>query len=127
MFKDRANDGEAIRKALIRLCGEVKCDLVLTTGGTGLGPRDNTTEAVDVVIEKEAPGIVEALRSFGRDRTHRAMLSRGLAGLRGRTLIVNLPGSSKGVTESLNALFPGILHAFSMIRGGGHPEGGAHD
>jgi molybdopterin biosynthesis enzyme MoaB len=72
------------------------------------------------VIEREVPGIPEAMRSFGQARTPFAMLSRGRAGLRGRTLIVNLPGSVKAVEEGLNALFPGLKHSFSMIRGGKH-------
>jgi len=91
-----------------------------TEGGTGFGPRDVTPEAMEQVIEREAPGISEAARNYGQDRTPYAMLSRGKAGLRGRTLIVNLPGSRKGVAESLNALFPGLRHAFAMIVGGGH-------
>ena len=95
-------------------------DLVLTTGGTGFGPRDRTPEAMAAVIEREVPGIPEAARAHGAERTPYSMLSRGRAGLRGSTLIVNLPGSSRGVAESLDALFPGILHAFKMIRGGGH-------
>jgi cyclic pyranopterin monophosphate synthase len=74
------------------------------------------------VIEREAPGVVEAARAYGQDRTPYSMLSRGRAGLRGRTLIVNLPGSFRGVSESLDALFPAILHAFKMLRGGGHTE-----
>jgi molybdopterin biosynthesis enzyme MoaB len=88
-----------------------------------MGPRDNTPEAMAGVIDREAPGLAETVRSFGQDRTPRAMLSRGRAGLRGRTLIVNLPGSPRGVEESLDALFPGVFHAFAMIRGGGHGKG----
>jgi molybdenum cofactor biosynthesis protein MoaC len=95
-------------------------DLVLTTGGTGLSPRDVTVEATRRVIEREAPGIVEACRTYGQERTPYAMLSRGLAGVAGKTLIVNMPGSSKGAEESANAVFPGIFHAYSMLRGGGH-------
>ncbi len=95
-------------------------DLVMTTGGTGLGPRDRTPEAMTRIIEHEAPGIAEATRAYGQERTPYAMLSRGRAGLRGRTLIVNLPGSRRGVAESLKALFPGLLHAFAMIRESRH-------
>jgi cyclic pyranopterin phosphate synthase len=95
-------------------------DLIITTGGTGFGPRDVTVEATRNVIEREAPGIAEACRVYGQDRTPYAMLSRSLAGVSGRSIIVNLPGSSKGAKESLNALFPGIFHAYSMLRGGGH-------
>jgi molybdopterin biosynthesis enzyme MoaB len=72
------------------------------------------------VIEREAPGISEAARLYGQERTPYSMLSRGKAGVRGRTLIVNLPGSRKGVADSLNALFPGLLHSFKMISGGNH-------
>jgi len=96
-------------------------DLIMTTGGTGLGPRDRTVEATARVIEREVPGITEAMRVHGYLRTPRAVLSRGLAGVVGRTLIVNLPGSSKGVQESLDAILPGVLHIFPMIWGGGHP------
>jgi cyclic pyranopterin monophosphate synthase len=100
-------------------------DLVITTGGTGLSPRDCTPEAMDAVLEKEAPGIMEAARAYGQERTPFSMLSRGRAGLRGQTLIVNLPGSRNGVVESLDAIFPAILHTFNMMRGGGHgPEAG---
>ena len=95
-------------------------DLVLTTGGTGLSPRDCTPEAMARIIEREAPGIVEAVRAYGQERTPYSMLSRGRAGTRGRTLIVNLPGSKRGVAESLKALFPGLLHAFKMIRASRH-------
>jgi cyclic pyranopterin phosphate synthase len=94
--------------------------LVLTTGGTGLGPRDVTVEATSQVIEREIPGIMEAARSYGQNRTPYAMLSRGLAGQKGNTLIINLPGSSKGTEESLNAIFPAVLHSFKMMKGLGH-------
>jgi molybdenum cofactor biosynthesis protein MoaC len=95
-------------------------DLVLTTGGTGLGPRDNTPEAMREVIEREVRGISEALRLHGLLRNPNSMLGRGVAGIRGQTVIVNLPGSPRAVTESLDALFPAIHHAFAMIRGEGH-------
>ncbi|MEK7347617.1 MAG: bifunctional molybdenum cofactor biosynthesis protein MoaC/MoaB [Candidatus Eisenbacteria bacterium] len=116
------DDQEVIDRTLRRLCDEGACDLVLTTGGTGLGPRDVTVEATRAVIEREAPGIAEAARGFGQAREPKAMFSRGIAGIRGRTLIVNLPGSPKGVRESLAALLPALLHAAAMIAGGGHPE-----
>lgn len=116
------DDIEAIAECLIGYADRERLDLVLTTGGTGFSPRDNTPEAMLKVVEREIPGIPEAARAYGQHRTPYSMLSRGKAGLRGGTLIVNLPGSRKGVEDSLNALFPGLLHAFKMIRGGGHPD-----
>ena len=107
-----------IRDALTKYCRS--CDLIVTTGGTGLGPRDVTAEATRTVIDKEISGISEAIRSYGQKRTPFSMLSRGIAGIKGKTLIVNLPGSPRGVKESLNAITPGILHAFEMIKGKGH-------
>ncbi len=104
----------------------MQLDLVLTTGGTGFSPRDNTPEAMLRVIEREIPGIPEALRAYGQERTPYSMLSRGKAGIRGSTIIVNLPGSRRGVAESLDALFPGLLHAFGMLRGGGHSDPAPH-
>lgn len=106
--------------ARLTALAEAGTDLVLTTGGTGLGPRDVTVEATQEVIEREAPGIMEAARVYGQRRTPYAMLSRGIAGVRGGTIIVNLPGSTKGTEETLYAIFPGIIHAFAMLRGGGH-------
>lgn len=116
------DEQEVIDRTLRRLCDEGAWDLVLTTGGTGLGPRDVTVEATRAVIEREAPGIAEAARGFGQAREPKAMFSRAIAGIRGRTLIVNLPGSPKGVRESLAGLLPALLHAAAMIAGGGHPE-----
>ena len=116
------DEREVIERTLRRLSDEEACDLVLTTGGTGLGPRDVTVEATRAVIEREAPGIAEAARGFGQAREPKAMFSRAIAGVRGRTLIVNLPGSPKGVRESLAALLPALLHAAAMVAGGGHPE-----
>lgn len=110
---------EDIRSALQRCCDN-GCNLVITTGGTGLGPRDVTVEATRAVIDKEVPGISEAVRNFGQSRTPFSMFSRGIAGIKGKTLIVNLPGSPRGVKESLNAITPGILHAFEMIAGKKH-------
>jgi len=113
------DDKEIIKSCLLDHCSK-GMNFILTTGGTGLGPRDVTVEAVEEVIEREIPGIMEAARNFGQRRTPYAMLSRGLAGQRGKTLIVTLPGSSRGVEESLDAVFPAILHAFKMIRGQSH-------
>ncbi len=116
------DETEVIVEKLLSYCDEQKLDLVLTTGGTGFSPRDNTPEAMDAVFEREVPGIPEATRAYGQDRTPYSMLSRGRAGIRGSTLIVNLPGSSGGVAESLEVLFPALLHGFKMLGGGGHEE-----
>ena len=92
-------------------------DLILTTGGTGLTPRDLTPEATRAVLDREAPRIAEALRAAARPRVPRASLSRGVAGLRGRTLIINLPGSPGGVHDGLEVLDPIIDHAVQLVRG----------
>jgi len=116
------DDPEAI-EALLRLwTDEERLDLVLTTGGTGFGPRDNTPEVMERLIERDAPGIAEAIRAFGQRRIPYAMLSRARAGLRGKTLIINLPGSPGGVQDGLDALMPAVLHAFPMLEGAGHVE-----
>lgn len=94
--------------------------LIVTTGGTGLGPHDVTVEATRRVIDREVPGIMEAARAYGQRRTPYAMLSRGLAGSKGDSIILNLPGSSRGTEESLDAVFPAVLHAYKMMGGGGH-------
>jgi molybdenum cofactor synthesis domain-containing protein len=98
-----------------------RADLVLTTGGTGLTPRDVTPEATRAVLHKEAPGIAEAIRMSVYPRFHRAALARGVAGVRGRTLIVNLPGSPGGVRDGLAVLDDLVRHAVELIRG--HPTG----
>ncbi len=109
-----------IQEKLIDLVDNHKIDLVFTTGGTGLGPRDVTPEATKDIIHKSIPGIAETIRRHGKERTPYAMLSREICGVRNQSMIINLPGSPKGVEESLQAIFPGILHAFSIIHGGGH-------
>jgi molybdenum cofactor biosynthesis protein MoaC len=114
------DDKEVIAERLCSLVDKEKVKLIFTTGGTGLGPRDVTPEATLTVIDRSVPGIVEAIRSHGKDRTPFAMLSRGEAGVRGDSVIINLPGSSKGAIESLQALFPGLLHIFPMMQGKGH-------
>ena len=119
------DDTATIERTLIRWADEVGVDLVITAGGTGLGPRDQTPEAMIRVLEREVPGIVEAARAHGQERTPFAMLSRGKAGVRGKTLIMNLPGSPRGVAESLDAILRPILHAFPIMDGGGHAESAA--
>lgn len=93
---------------------------IFTTGGTGLGPRDNTVSAVKEILERDADGITEAMRAYGQTRTPLAMMSRGVAGSIAHTLIVTLPGSSDGARESLEAILPAIFHARKMMKGGGH-------
>lgn len=95
-------------------------DVVVTTGGTGLSPTDVTPEATRPVLDREAPGLAEALRRYGADKVPTAVLSRGLAGTSGRTLIVNLPGSSGGVRDGLAVLGPLLPHLMSQLRGGDH-------
>ncbi len=92
-------------------------DLIVTTGGTGFGPRDNTPEATKRVIEREAPGLAELMRADGLSKTPMAALSRGICGIAGSTLIINLPGSERAVRENLDALAPVLPHALQLIAG----------
>jgi molybdenum cofactor synthesis domain-containing protein len=108
---------DTLKKALRHAADRFSCDLILTTGGTGLGPRDETPEATRQVIEKEIPGIVEAIRGAGQRKTQLAILSRAVAGIRGRTLIVNLPGSPEGVRDAFETLKPILFHAVELVRG----------
>ena len=111
------DDSVDIVRQLLAWCDDDAADLVLTTGGTGLAPRDVTPEATRAVIEREAPGIAERLRiETGADNA-RAALGRGLAGVRARTLIVNLPGSPRAVRECLDVLSPIATHAINILRG----------
>ena len=111
-----ADDAEAISKSLIDLV-ESGVDLVVTTGGTGLGPRDVTPEATKAILERDAPGLPELMRAAGVAHTPLAALARGVAGVRGRTLVVNLPGSPRAVRESLDALLPVLPHALALVAG----------
>ncbi|WP_449244257.1 MogA/MoaB family molybdenum cofactor biosynthesis protein [Desulfobacca acetoxidans] len=108
---------EAITDLLVAWCDQDRLDLILTTGGTGLSPRDVTPEATRGVIEREVPGMAEAMRAASLLKTPHAMLSRGVAGIRGQTLIVNLPGSPKGVRENLEVVLPALPHALEKIKG----------
>ena len=119
-YKVLTDDLDLIMSELIEQCDRIGVDIVLTCGGTGVGPRDVAPEATANVIEKQTAGISEALRAYGQKRTPLSMLSRGVSGVRGKTVIVNLPGSVRAATESLDSLFPGVLHIFRMIEGRGH-------
>ena len=111
------DEGEAITSRLLHWCDVQGVDVVLTTGGIGLAPRDVTPEATRAVLEREAPGISEMLRRIGAESTPYAALGRGLAGIRGETLIVNLPGSPQGVSEGLVALDSVVDQAVDLLRG----------
>ncbi len=111
------DDRDQIAAALMKLCDENVADVVLTSGGTGFTPRDVTPEATLDVVERLAPGIPEAMRAHSMRITNRAMLSRAAAGIRGRTLIINLPGSPKAVRECMEIVLPVLPHAVETLRG----------
>src|SRR5262245_13416606 len=115
------DEQDQIAAALRELCAE-GFELVLTTGGTGFAPRDVTPEATRSVIEREAPGLAEAMRAAFVQRFPHTMLSRAVAGIRGRTLIVNLPGSPKAVRENLQVLLPALPHGIELLRGEDSPH-----
>lgn len=121
------DEKDEIEKALICLCDDVKADVVLTTGGTGFSPRDITPEATRAVIEREAPGIAEAIRMKSLQITPKAMLSRAVSGIRGKSLIINLPGSPKAVKESLDFILPVLPHAVEVLSGNTGSCGGNYD
>ncbi len=117
MYRCVPDEKELIAAALIEMCDIAHSDVVFTTGGTGFAPRDVTPEATKEVIEKEVPGIPEAIRAESLKITPKAMLSRAAAGIRGKTLIVNLPGSPKAVKESLAVVIPVLEHALETMSG----------
>jgi molybdopterin adenylyltransferase len=112
------DDRSTIADRLRRWADEAGCDLVLTTGGTGVAPTDVTPEATRDVIEREAPGIAEAMRAASREHTRHWMLSRGVAGIRGGTLIVNFPGSPPSIDQAGAAIADALPHAIELLRGG---------
>ena len=111
------DDLESIREKLIYFADQLKAEIILTTGGTGLSPRDNTPEATLSVIEKLVPGLAEVMRSESLKKTPHAMLSRAVCGVRGNSLIINLPGSPKAVRECLEFIEPALPHAIELMKG----------
>lgn len=111
------DDLEHLRYTIYSLAEREDINLIVTTGGTGFGPRDNTPEATRSVIEREAPGMAEAMRREAAAKTAMAMLSRGICGIRGNTLIINLPGSPKGVEECFAVIRPVLEHAVELVAG----------
>ncbi len=113
------DDKDIIREKVAGYC-DAQLNMVLLTGGTGLSPRDITPEALASVIDRKIPGIEEAIRAYGQQRTPYAMLSRSIAGIKGNTLILALPGSTRGAAESMDAVFPQLLHIFRVMKGARH-------
>jgi molybdenum cofactor synthesis domain-containing protein len=111
------DEEELIVSTLVEWVDKDGVDLILTTGGTGLSPRDNTPEATARVIEKEIPGMAEAMRMASMAKTPHAMISRALAGVRRQSMIINLPGSPKGVRENLEVVYPALEHALLKLKG----------
>ena len=117
LYKCLPDEQELISLELVKICDTGEADIILTTGGTGFAPRDVTPEATLAVIERAVPGIPEAMRQKSLAITDRAMLSRAAAGIRGQTLIINLPGSPKAVKENLETVMPVLGHAIELIHG----------
>ena len=111
------DEKEKITESLKRSADQLRADLILTTGGTGLSPRDVTPDATLEVIDKEVPGFSEAMRAESLKKTPHAMISRAITGIRGSSLIVNLPGSPKSVRENLSVILPALPHALSKLKG----------
>lgn len=118
-YKIIPDELDLIKEELLKCCDDLKVDLVLTTGGTGFGPRDITPEATKDVINREVLGISEAMRRESAKKTPKAMLSRAVAGIRNKSLIINLPGSPKGVRECLEVVLPVLPHAVEILTGQG--------
>lgn len=118
------DDESAIRALLINWADSGELDVILTTGGTGFAPRDVTPEATRAVIEREAPGLAEAMRAESLQKTKHAMLSRAAAGIRKRTIILNLPGSPKGAVENLQTILPVLPHAVQLLKDDPEAESG---
>jgi molybdenum cofactor synthesis domain-containing protein len=111
------DEQDQIKETLIDLSDRKHLDLIVTTGGTGVSPRDVTPDATKEIIDKEIPGMAEAMRQESLKKTPHAMISRAVTGIRGRTLIINLPGSPRGVRENLSVILPAIKHALEKISG----------
>jgi molybdenum cofactor synthesis domain-containing protein len=118
------DERDRIREALNAWCDEKRFNVIFTTGGTGFAPRDVTPEATRDVIEREAPGLAEAMRAASLQKTPHAMLSRAVCGIRSATLIVNLPGSTKAVRENLETIAPALPHAIDLLREAPDTEAG---
>lgn len=116
-YKILPDSRELLSKEMIKMCDELHLDLVLTTGGTGFSPRDWTPEATLDIIQRQAPGISEAMRYNSMKITPRGMLSRGVSGIRNSTLIINLPGSPKAVRENLEFILPALKHGLEILKG----------
>lgn len=116
-WKILPDERSEISKELINMSDNLKLDLIFTTGGTGFSPRDWTPEATLDVIDRQAPGISEAMRYYSLQITPKAMLSRGVSGIRGETLIINLPGSPKAVEENLQFILPALEHGLEILKG----------
>jgi molybdopterin adenylyltransferase len=118
------DDSPSIQATLMDWADQARLDLILTTGGTGFAPRDVTPEATRAVIEREAPGLAEAMRAASLAKTPHAMLSRAVCGIRGRTLVINLPGSPKAARENLESILPALPHALELLRAAPTAEAG---